>query len=141
MSQRARQITVFAGVGVVIFLALGWWIRGVSAQDACLDRGGSWHAESGTCGGMRTPGGPVEGLGGAVALGTPPASAPTRVEYTVAHPWVVSDVRPACDSAATMVRSSHRVSLTVSDTVWPALQIDIPARRGCVVRIQLLDTG
>jgi len=56
MNPRAKSIAAFAVVGASLALILGWWLRRASAEDSCLDKGGTWHAESGTCGGMRTPG-------------------------------------------------------------------------------------
>jgi hypothetical protein len=38
---------------IAVGLALGWWIRGNVAQDACLDAGGKWTSHGGYCYGTK----------------------------------------------------------------------------------------
>jgi len=40
-------------VGVLAALLLGWWARGYSNIDACLDAGGAWEDRGGYCYGAR----------------------------------------------------------------------------------------
>lgn len=42
-------------VGALLLILLGWRFRRAAQQNSCLDKGGTWHAESGTCGGMPLP--------------------------------------------------------------------------------------
>ena len=62
MNARAIRIGLISGVVAALVLAQAWWLKRNLAEDSCLDKGGTWHAESGTCGGMRTPG-PTVGVG------------------------------------------------------------------------------
>jgi hypothetical protein len=53
---RVKGTGVLVGAGLLFLLVLGWWLWREARRDSCLDKGGTWHAEAGTCGGMYTPG-------------------------------------------------------------------------------------
>jgi hypothetical protein len=45
-------------VGLLAGLAFGWWVRGQSDVDACLDAGGRWEGRGSYCVGAQF--GPLE---------------------------------------------------------------------------------
>jgi len=43
------RICFFAIVAAILAFCAGWWLRGQSAIDSCLDAGGRWEVLGGYC--------------------------------------------------------------------------------------------